>query len=356
MGSSARERIVVPRWYAKTLFPALGLVLACISSASAQRLDELPLDSWTKLTETQRYQLQVAEKYYREKNYKVAAAEYEKYLRLYERSVAAAYAQLKWSVCHVHLRQSNTAIKDGFQSVVDYWPDSQQAIAAAYYIGSTYQGMGRIPQAKKALRAVIDDHPNHLASTYAMTHLIEIAKQEKDDRSRLGYLRKLTFEVKRVKFNRRVCENASNELATHLFLQSAFNEGVKALATSYAKGPTLDNQIGSRLTQPISTLIRDEKSQSRGEKLATDAIAYLRSQTPAATDEKQKQVALEYGFHIAALHIQARHDAEVIKTYEQLHRTFGPNDEVLRRLVQVQEPVRQGPGCLSDLRRQAARS
>jgi outer membrane protein assembly factor BamD (BamD/ComL family) len=100
-------------------------VLSLLStSARAQRLKEMSLGRWAKLREVERYQLQIAEKYYRQKNWKIAMAEYEKFLTLYEQSEGAAYSQLKWSLCLVHLRKLNTAIKDGFQSVVDYWPDS----------------------------------------------------------------------------------------------------------------------------------------------------------------------------------------------------------------------------------------
>ena len=82
-------------------------------------LDEMSLDRWAKLRETERYQLKIAEKYYNERNWKVALAEYEKFLTQHEASEGAPYAQLKWSLCQVQLRKLNTAIKEGFQSVID---------------------------------------------------------------------------------------------------------------------------------------------------------------------------------------------------------------------------------------------
>ena len=60
----------------------LGTTLC--SQATAARLDEMSLDRWKKLREVERYQLKIAEKYYGEKKWKVALAEYEKYLTLYE--------------------------------------------------------------------------------------------------------------------------------------------------------------------------------------------------------------------------------------------------------------------------------
>lgn len=317
----------------------LGRLIALLLSVPVlplcgQSLEELPLDRWKELTETQRYQLQIAEKYYREKNFKVAAAEYEKYLRLYEQSVAGAYAQLKWSLCHVRLRQSNTAIKDGFQSVVDYWPDSPEAVAAAYYIGSTYQGMGRISQAKKALRKVVSEHPDHLASSFALNNLVEIATQEKDGKSRVDLLKKLTFDVKRIKPNARLCLDSSRTLASLMFSKAAFGEGVKALATSYKEGLELDDQVAALVNSPISTLTGNDETRAQGEKLASAAIAYFREKTPAVTDDETKKTALQYGFHVAAAHAYARHDTKVPEVYEQIFRTLGPNDEILRRLAE----------------------
>lgn len=319
----------------KSLPPLAFCLLAfCGSLLSAQRLDELDLDRWAMLSETQRYQLQIAEKYFRERNYKVAASEYEKYLTLYEDSEAAAYAQLKWSICQVELRQSNTAIKDGFQSVVDYWPDAPEAVAAGYYIGSTYKGMGRITEAKKALRAVVADHPDHLASVYAMNELIDIAAQEEDDKSRVEYWKKLAFDVTRNKLNARICLDASRSLATHLFSQAALDAGVEALATSYDAGLALDDQVAALVLTPIHNLTSNDESNTQGEKLAAAAIAYFRGQMPTDADDEAKQAALAYWFHVAAVHAYAKHDLEVPKTYEQVFTSFGPNDEILRRLAE----------------------
>ena len=97
---------------------SLVVLLLAGSAAIAGPLDEMSFDRRAKLRETERYQLDIAEKYYIEKNWKTAVGEYEKFLTLYETSEGAPYAQLKWSICQVHLKKLNTAIKDGFQSVL----------------------------------------------------------------------------------------------------------------------------------------------------------------------------------------------------------------------------------------------
>ena len=129
VGSSREERRVVAAGKHRCLGLWIAMaVTACLFSfptaANAQTLDDLLKTHVPKLREVERYQLNIAQKYFAEKKWKVAMAEYEKYLTLYEASDAAAYVQLKWSLCLVQLRKQNTAIKEGFQSVIDYWPNS----------------------------------------------------------------------------------------------------------------------------------------------------------------------------------------------------------------------------------------
>jgi len=135
-------------------------IVFCSLSANAEELHDFSLEDWKKLREVERYQLQIAEKYWQQQDWKTAAAEYEKYIELYEASNGAPYAQLRWSLAQVKLRQQNTAIKDGFQTVIDYWPESPQAIAAAFYIGRTQREIGRLKEAKTSLNAVEPSTPS----------------------------------------------------------------------------------------------------------------------------------------------------------------------------------------------------
>lgn len=83
---------------AKTLiarfgFPLLLWLVGSTSFLQAGPLDEMAVERWAKLKEAERYQLNVAEKFYREHQYKVAADEYEKFLKLYEKSEGASFAR-----------------------------------------------------------------------------------------------------------------------------------------------------------------------------------------------------------------------------------------------------------------------
>ena len=122
-----------------------GFLVSLGSTAFAQgKIDELALDRWKLLRETERHQLNVAEKYYREHQYKIALGEYEKFVTLYEKSEGTSFAQLKWAICQIHLKKLNTAISDGFQTVIDYWPDSPEAPNATFYIGRCQKEMGEV--------------------------------------------------------------------------------------------------------------------------------------------------------------------------------------------------------------------
>ncbi len=150
-----------------------GLIASVVAltglDARAAQLDEMSLERWAKLREVERYQLNIAEKYYREKNYKVAASEYEKFLSLYETSEGAPYSLLKWSLCMVQQKKVNTAIKEGFQSVIDYWPESPEAVSSAYFIGNALKDMGETRKAKKAYNELVEDHPEgELVTVYAL--------------------------------------------------------------------------------------------------------------------------------------------------------------------------------------------
>ena len=80
---------------------ALAVTIVTTPIIAQTKIDEMSLERWAKLREVERYQLNIAEKYFKEKKYDVAMSEYEKYLSLYERSDAASFAQLKWFIMHL---------------------------------------------------------------------------------------------------------------------------------------------------------------------------------------------------------------------------------------------------------------
>ena len=320
---------------------ACGLLAAwsCIgwlllsSTAMAAPLDQLPLDRWAKLREAERYQLQVAEKYYREQNWKVALAEYEKFLSLHEKSEGAPYAQMKWSQCQVQLRKLNTAIKDGFQSVVDYWPDSPEAIACSYFIARTYKDMGEAKKAKQAYLQVVAKNKSHLAAVYARTDLLDIARLEGDLPRRMVLWRELTYDVKRDADTNAVCADASRQLAVHHFYNGSFDEGQKALATTYTPAQ-MPYHAMFYARGPIAELVAKPETKPIGDKLADAGEAYMKSLVPAdITAPADKAKARECWFYVADFEAAAARPEKVPAVYEQIIKTFGVDDEILGRLA-----------------------
>lgn len=308
-----------------------SLLASPTQAARLGSLEQMSIESFSKLREVERYQIKVAEKYYTQDNWKVAAAEYEKFLRLYERSVGAPYAQLMWSHCLRRQRQTNTAIKEGFQSVIDYWPDSQEAVLAKYMIGLCYKDMGEIARSKKAYARVIEDHPEHITAVLAKVDLMDIARIQKDDEGRLKLLKDLAFDTKRSDKSKAYhCERAANTLASHYYYQANAAEALKALETNYKEGYYLTRAIYNYSAGAISSLTGKTDSKAKGLKLADMVIQTIEADIPAdLTDDKNKKRAREYYYWIAGVHGRARRPADVLKTYEQIMKVFGKDDGIL---------------------------
>jgi len=322
---------------------ALTLLVLGVSLAGGQvqagPFDEMALDRWAKLREAERYQLNIAEKFYREQQWKVAADEYEKFLKLYEKSEGAPYAQLKWSHCLVSQRRHNTAITDGYQTVIDYFPDSPEAITAALFIGRTNKDMGDRVAAKKAYDKLIKQHPKHLMAVYARLDLVEIAGKENDTPLRVAKLKELTYEIERIGLAAPECVKAAHQLARHYFYSGEFDEGLKALGTTCK-----EEQLAAQIMHPniigLGSIVgnlagqTDEKMKKAGEKLADQAIAFLRTQVNAdIKDEKLKPRAVQLWYHIADLQLQARRPDKQREVFEQMLATLGPDDTRLKHLA-----------------------
>ena len=316
-----------------TAWMVAAAILAVTSSLHAQKsLESMSLERWAKLREVERYQLNIAEKYYKEKKYKVALTEYEKYLALYERSEAAPYSQLKWSLCLNQLRRQNTAIKEGFQSVIDYWPEAPEAAKASYLMGKTYVTIGRIPSAKKAYQRTIADYSKDPVAVYALNGLAEIALSEKDEKSLLKIRKRLAFDIPRSKTVTSTCATAANALASYYFGKGMFDDGIKCLATNY-QDKQLTYYVYYYIRSPISTLVGQEDTETQGYQLADRSLAYLKADfiTDYSTDEL-KQAAMTEWYRMIEVEAATRRDGKVLSAYNTMLKVFGSTDDILGRL------------------------
>jgi tetratricopeptide (TPR) repeat protein len=174
-----------------------------------------------------------------------------------------------------------------------------------------------------------------------MVDLVDIAEVEKDRETRVELWKKLAFDAERTKDSKDLCSEASRRLAAHYFMLAAFNEGLKALATTYPD-ETLPAEVTTNLRRPLEQLASDEETRARGEKLASLAVGYLRGRAPSdRSDPERKRLARQCWFHVAEVYAAARLDAKVEDTYSQIMKTFGTDDETLGRLAAWQKSVRR---------------
>jgi len=307
----------------------------------------MSLERWKVLKEAERFQLTAAERLYRESQWKAAADEYEKFLKLYEKSEGAPYAQLKWSHCMVQLRKQNAAIKDGYQSLLDYYPDSPEAPIASLLIGRTYRDIGDLKPAKKAYSKVVASHPKHFAAVMARLDLVDIAAKEMDDKARAMLLRELTFDVKREGPTVEPCVTASRQYTQLVFRQGNFDEGLKALATTCS-----DAELPSHLMHPslgglpqiAAELVasKDEPVKKLGEKLADAGCAWFKQQaTNWVKDMKTKPGGMEAYYAAAEVRRQAGQTDKQKALYDEILATLCPDDATLGHLAQWYKVAKQ---------------
>ena len=249
----------------------------------------------------ERYQMKVAEKHYLKGEYKIALDEYEKFLGLYETSSGAAYSQLMWSHCLVKLRKVNTAIRDGFQSVIDYWPQSEEAVMASYLIAKSYQEIGETKKATAAYRQLMEAYPDGQTTILAKMNLLEMAKTAQENDTVLDLLEELTFETKRNENSKGHCEQASRELAQFYFRNGDFANAIKALGTTYTKDNNLDHYISEYGRPAIQHLNRADETKDKATKLAEQMIAHFEKSIPTdVSEDPTKKIARDSLNRIAA--------------------------------------------------------
>ena len=319
------------------------------STVIAGPLDEMSLERWTKLKEAERFQLNAAERLYRESQWKAAADEYEKFLKLYEKSEGASYAQLKYSHCLVSLRKQNAAIKDGYQSLLDYYPDSPEAPIAGLLIGRTYRDIGDLKPAKKSYAKVIQTHPKHFASVMARLDLVDIADKEMDPVSKATLLRELTFDVKREGATIEPCVVAARQYTQLVFRQGNFVDGIKALATTCGETDlphhlVIGNPYGNLLNiiSELTTPTNDDATKKLGEKLADNGAAWLKIQAANwIKDAKTKQVGMNSWYSVGDVRAAARQPDKQKAVYEEILAATGPDDATYAHLAQWYKTAKQ---------------
>lgn len=308
---------------------AAAILVFCSGWAGAlSDLEEIPVATFEQMREVERYQLKIAEKHYTNKNFKVALAEYEKFLTLYEKSPGAPYAQLMWSHTMVALKKPKTAMREGFQSVIDYWPESHAATVAAYCIGDAFRKMGEVKSAQKAFEFVIREYSGTQLSLRSKLDLLHYAKLHKDRDKVFEILQDLTFKVKRTKGSNGACVNACHELATIHFFAQRYDDGRKALATSY-KDKKLRDTVFSMTVKTMQHLLKDLKTKSAALKLSDQLLAGLRRDSI-----ENPEAAKGLLYSACNIHGMLARPSEVWRLYNEIGDRWGRDDDLLGRMAE----------------------
>jgi tetratricopeptide (TPR) repeat protein len=307
---------------------SLILALASFATAALSTLQQIDVKTFEKMREVERYQIKIAEKHFLKGSFKIALAEYEKFLTLYEKSAGAPYAQLMWSHTMMNLKKPKTALREGFQSVIDYWPESPEATIASYCMGDAYRTMGEIKDAQKSYRFLIKEYPSHQLAMRAREDLLHYARLHEDMEERLMLLSELTFRVERTEKSKTACIKACHELAElHCFAQN-LDQGRKALATTYS-GIKLFEQVYSLSVKTMKHLLGDQKTRMAALKLGDQLIMTLRSEATVRTE-----LASQFFHQAADLNTTLGRHSETMKIYREIGGRFGMNDSLRGTMAQ----------------------
>ena len=322
------------------LIPALLLWLAFspplhVQGARLDSLEQMPIEAFSKLREIERYQLKIAEKFYLKGEYKAAAAEYDKFLTLYERSAGGPYSLLMWAHCQVKLRLVNTAVKDGFKSVMDYWPDSNEAVVSSFMIAKCHLLNGEPAKADKVFAGLAEDFPKHSLATLSRVEMLGIAGQRKDEKRKIELWTDLAYKTPKTKETASHRSSASRSLAAHYFAQNEFQKGVEALETYYDKArPDHVHAVHDVCNSVVSRLFRSSETKARAEKLGDGLISFVEQALPDGSQDKKDQARnrdlLE---RITGIHKSLDRDKQVLASYERMGKVLGMDDEILASMA-----------------------
>ena len=307
---------------------SLFMALASLSCGALSTMQQIQVVTFEEMRDVERYQIKIAEKHFLNANYKVALAEYEKFLTLYEESPGAPYAQLMWSHTMMKLKKPKSALRDGFQSVIDYWPKSHEATLAAYCMGDSFRTMGEVKSAQKAFRFLIREYPDHEIAIRSRQDLLHYARLHRDMEERLSLLNELTFRVKRTETGKEACIKACHELAElHCFAQK-LEQGKKALATSYT-GPALFDQVYDISAKTVQHLLREPKTHAAAVKLGDQLISTLRAEMRI-----RPEITKDLLYRCANLHGTLSRPSDTWKIYHEIGEQFGVDDGLRGRQAQ----------------------
>ena len=307
---------------------ALLFFTSPLIAAKLTWLEQIEVNTFGELSQVERYQLKTAERFYTKGEYAAAAAEYEKFITLYETSAGAPYAQLMWSHCQIKQRKVYTGIRDGFQTIIDYWPDSTEAMLASYLIGQSYKSIGELKKAEIAYGKAVNSHPEKHIAILSKWDIAEIAKIQKNEKRLIQVWTDLVFESKQDKKNLPYLTKVAQSLAKHHFAKPDFDDALKTLVHMFEEH-NLSDAIYQNSKDAVSYLCKSDNTKVAGEKLADQVIGIIMDESIEANEEDLPELFRR----MARIHERAGRDLEIIKTYEALAMRIGMSDAIRTSLA-----------------------
>ena len=140
------------------------MLITMLAPSATARLDA---ERYATLRETERYQLDVSDRLFNQRNWNAARQEYEKFLRMHTRTAAAPYVQLRIAQCYENMRHVNQAIKE-YRALIRIFPDSPEAPVAYMALGRSLYATGETEEAIEEYRNVVAKHPETTAAAEAL--------------------------------------------------------------------------------------------------------------------------------------------------------------------------------------------
>jgi len=162
----------------------VGALLPHAALLAGPHLDatKLDLERYKALREAERYQMDLADKQFRAKQWDAAINEYRKYLKLYPGSESCSFSQFMVAYCHEGKKYVNEAIKQ-YQVVLDYYPDSREAPFCLFQMGQCQRKSGNFIEEKQFLMKIISEkkYAEHPIVPQVLYRLSEIASENTKD-------------------------------------------------------------------------------------------------------------------------------------------------------------------------------
>ena len=228
----------------------------------------------------------------------------------------------------MHLKKPKTALRDGFQSVIDYWPDSEEATIAAYCIADAYRTMGEVNDAQKAFRFLIKEYPTHEIAVRSRLDLLHYARLQKDEVEQLSILNDLTYTVERNEKSKAACADASRELAQIHFFAQNFSEGKKALATTH-EGDALFDAVYDMSAKTVGHLLGKPETRAAALKLGDQLLNELRVESA-----RRPNIEKELLYRAVGLNGTLGRPSEIWKIYTEIGERFGRDDGLLAKMAE----------------------